>query len=116
MIVSMESTVRLHILNLSYLLSYLISLIGILISICFILKLYGVLIMKQSIKEIYAFSLIIGKTSEESHNYISIRKINVITGGLNNSLQIIKMDALMNINASKAMDGKSKNITLRSSN
>ena len=116
MIASMVSTARLHILNLSYPWSSLIDLIGILISICFILKLYGVLIMKQSIKEIYAFSLITGRTSEESHNYISIRKTNLITGDLNNSLLIIKMAALMNINASKAMDGKSKNITLRSSN
>jgi len=69
--------------------------------------------MKIIIKETNVCSLIIGKTSEESHSFISTLKINVQTGDPDPLLTTIRMAALMNISASIVMAGKNKNTILK---
>ena len=114
--VNMGITAHLLILFLKYLLNSLISLIKILTFICFILKLYGALIMKTIIKETNVYSLIIGKILEESLNSISILKNNVLIGDQDHSLTTTKMDALMSTNVLTVMAGKNKNIIQKTTN
>jgi hypothetical protein len=54
--------------------------------------------------------LIIGKISEESHIFLSMKKSNVLNGKLKISSKLMLMDVNMNIVASIVMVGKNKNI------
>lgn len=63
-------------------------------------------------KEMYAFMRIIGKTTEESHLFLTIQKICVKTGIPKGLLHLTKMDAKMNTGANLVMVGKNKNSTL----
>jgi hypothetical protein len=56
--------------------------------------------------------LIIGKTLEENHMFMNMKKISVQIGKLKISFLLMLMDASMNIDANILMDGKNKNIIL----
>jgi hypothetical protein len=81
----MENTVLSHIPRLKFLSSLLINLTEISIFTCFILRVFGVLIMKANIKGMCVFSLIIGRIFVENPNYTNILKISVLTGGRKNT-------------------------------
>jgi hypothetical protein len=66
--------------------------------------------MKANIKETHVYTLTIGKTSEENHNFTYTRRINVWIGGQDSSSVAIKTDAAMNSYVVTVMDGKNKSI------
>ena len=80
------------------------------IFICFISKPCGVLTTKLITLEISVSTLITGKISEGSLNFIIILKINAIIGDQDHTLTTIERGARMNIIAIIVMDGKNKNI------
>lgn len=83
---------------------------------CSILKLYGVLIMKQIIKEMYVFMHIIGRILEENLIFIFTARSNAQIGEADSSLILIRMVVHMNINVLAAMVGKNKNTIQRTIN
>lgn len=114
--VNMVSIAHLHIQPLKSQQSLQTNLSKIQISICFILKQFGVLIMKQIIKETNVYFHIIGKTSEENLSFIITPRINATNGVLDHSSITIEMAAPMNIIAITVMVGKSKSIILKITN
>ena len=106
----MEICVLLHILRLKSQLTSWINLIKMQISICSILKLYGVLTVILLTQEMLASMPIIGRISEESHIFLIMRKSNALNGRQNISFKHMQKDVNRSIDVSILMVGKSKNI------
>lgn len=81
-----------------------------LISICFTLKLFGVLIAMLHMLEMPVFMHTIGKILEESPTSSSTKENSAHSGRPNISFKHMQMDVKMNIGANFPTDGKNKNI------
>lgn len=110
--VSMVNFAHLHTRKTNYLLSWLKSLNQIWISTYFILRQYGVLTGKMTMREMSASTPIIGKTTEENPQYLTTPKICARIGIQKDSSHLIKMAASSNIDVSLVMDGRNKSFIL----
>lgn len=85
-------------------------------STCFTSRQYGVHTMKRITKEMCACTPTIGKTSEENLICTTTARSSALTGEADHSLTHTKTGVRTNTDAQAATDGRSRNITLKTTN